>query len=404
MPAIKYGTNEIRTTFNEGGQNYVELTEAEISQGFVPLTPVDAEPCNFIQNRADADINFLKRQCGAEWRSDTDYVVNNTVISPLYGFYRCVISNTGVNPDTDTGGRWVFVQTPVPDASETVKGILKISTSAIALAGTDNTTAISPKKLKVVLDGQTPTNAINLETTDLNTLSSESDAGIYFQGTNANTTGKNYPVPYAGSLSVSISSGVTQKYTVYSVGGASFSGKIYTRGFSISGIWSSWRDISGGTDIINPVGSLMQFPTNNIPDGYLVTDFSAVSRVGFSALFAVIGTTFGAGDGSTTFNLPPFDNDGAFLRGSGGNAAALGVLQGDAIRNITGKVQGRGLFTTSTASASGALAIDSYTNNDSAPGSIVITNNAFRLDASLQVPTAPENRPLNYSIKICIKF
>ena len=403
MPAIKYGTNEIRTTFNEGGQNYVELTEAEISQGFVPLTPVDAEPCNFIQNRADADINFLKRQCGAEWRSDTDYVVNNTVISPLYGFYRCVISNTGVNPDTDTGGRWVFVQTPVPDASETVKGILKISTSAIALAGTDNTTAISPKKLKVVLDGQTPTNAINLETTDLNTLSSESDAGIYFQGTNANTTGKNYPVPYAGSLSVSISSGVTQKYTVYSIVGASFSGKIYTRGFSTSGIWSAWRDISGGTDTLNPVGSILIVASNNVPAGYFLTTGTAISRTTYSALFAQIGTDYGAGDGSTTFNLPRFNNDGAFLRGSGVNAAALGVLQGDAIRNITGRVQARGLFG-STASASGALAIDSYTNNDSQPGSGVITINAFRLDASLQVPTAVENRPLNYSIKICIKF
>jgi hypothetical protein len=195
MPAIKYGTNEIRTTFNEGGQNYVELTEAEISQGFVPLTPVDAEPCNFIQNRADADINFLKRQCGAEWRSDTDYVVNNTVISPLDGFYRCAIANAGVDPDTDTGGRWVLAQTPVPDASETVKGILKISTSAIALAGTDNTTAISPEKLKVVLDGQTPSNAIDLGDVDLYDFTLQSQAGFYSQQSSLfGTVSNNYPV------------------------------------------------------------------------------------------------------------------------------------------------------------------------------------------------------------------
>lgn len=52
-----------------------------------------------------------------------------------------------------------------------------------------------------------------------------------------------------------------------------------------------------------PVGTLMMYAAETAPDGYLLADGSAVSRVTYSDLFAVIGTTFGAGDGST-FNLP----------------------------------------------------------------------------------------------------
>lgn len=51
-------------------------------------------------------------------------------------------------------------------------------------------------------------------------------------------------------------------------------------------------------------GSGMLWYTNAAPSGYLMCDGSAVSRSTYSALFAVIGIVFGAGDGSTTFNLP----------------------------------------------------------------------------------------------------
>jgi len=51
-------------------------------------------------------------------------------------------------------------------------------------------------------------------------------------------------------------------------------------------------------------GSIIIWPTSSAPSGYLKCDGSAVSRSTYSALYAVIGTTFGVGDGSTTFNLP----------------------------------------------------------------------------------------------------
>ena len=52
------------------------------------------------------------------------------------------------------------------------------------------------------------------------------------------------------------------------------------------------------------VGSIIPYGGSTAPSGYLLCDGSAVSRTTYSALFTVIGTTYGEGDGNTTFNLP----------------------------------------------------------------------------------------------------
>lgn len=54
----------------------------------------------------------------------------------------------------------------------------------------------------------------------------------------------------------------------------------------------------------SPVGHLVMWPTTTAPTKFLLCAGQAISRTTYSALFAVIGTQFGAGDGSTTFNLP----------------------------------------------------------------------------------------------------
>lgn len=56
----------------------------------------------------------------------------------------------------------------------------------------------------------------------------------------------------------------------------------------------------GGT----PPGTVTAFAGSTAPEGWLLCDGSAVSRTAYAALFAVIGTTYGAGNGSTTFTLP----------------------------------------------------------------------------------------------------
>lgn len=55
---------------------------------------------------------------------------------------------------------------------------------------------------------------------------------------------------------------------------------------------------------IMPAGVIVPFAGTTVPAGYLLCDGSAVSRTTYAALFAAIGTTYGPGDGNTTFNLP----------------------------------------------------------------------------------------------------
>lgn len=76
------------------------------------------------------------------------------------------------------------------------------------------------------------------------------------------------------------------------------------------------------TDNLAPPGVVLPFAGSAAPAGWLLCDGSAVSRTTYALLFAAIGTTFGVGDGSTTFNLP--DGRGRVMAGRdnmGGTAA-----------------------------------------------------------------------------------
>lgn len=79
----------------------------------------------------------------------------------------------------------------------------------------------------------------------------------------------------------------------------------------------SGLSLSGGTLTATATsvltGEIKLWATNTAPSGYLECNGAAVSRTTYAALFAVIGTTFGSGDGSTTFNLP--QTRGEFVRG-----------------------------------------------------------------------------------------
>lgn len=67
----------------------------------------------------------------------------------------------------------------------------------------------------------------------------------------------------------------------------------------------SLQRIAGGTLYADaPIGTISSFGGASVPSGYLLCDGQAVSRTTYAELFAVIGTAFGTGDGSTSFNLP----------------------------------------------------------------------------------------------------
>lgn len=90
-----------------------------------------------------------------------------------------------------------------------------------------------------------------------------------------------------------------------------------------------------------PAGVIIPFAGTSVPSGYLLCNGAAVSRTTYASLFAAIGTLYGAGDGSTTFNLP--DARDRVLQGAS-STYAVGTSIAAGLPNITGSVYGVPLF------------------------------------------------------------
>jgi microcystin-dependent protein len=109
-----------------------------------------------------------------------------------------------------------------------------------------------------------------------------------------------------------------------------------------------------------PTGTVVAFAASSPPSGWLVCNGAAVSRTTYAALFGVLGTTYGAGDGSTTFNLP--DLRGEFVRG-------LDLGRGVDSGRVLGSAQAsQNLAHTHTASTASAGAHSHTTGEAVAPG------------------------------------
>ena len=108
-------------------------------------------------------------------------------------------------------------------------------------------------------------------------------------------------------------------------------GQVY-EGFIYDSVVGSWESTSTTTPLGTrlsaiesrvPSGTLHQWPTATAPNGYLLCQGQAISRSQFANLFAAIGTLYGAGDGSTTFNLPDLQGRVPVGRSSSGTFATL---------------------------------------------------------------------------------
>lgn len=161
------------------------------------------------------------------------------------------------------------------------------------------------------------------------------------------------------------------------------------------------------------VGFCLPYYGEAAPPGTLACDGLEISREAYKELFAVLGTKAGAGDGSTTFNLPDFR--GQFVRGIGGNAAALGVQQEDAIRDIYGSflirssdIGSLGSTFISVPDSGGVFSFETAYGNGSTASLYTQTRymgaQKMNFDAGSVVPTAAENRPVNVALLWCIIY
>ena len=173
-------------------------------------------------------------------------------------------------------------------------------------------------------------------------------------------------------------------------------------------------------DVAAPAGAVQFFAQNTAPTGWLKANGAAISRTTYADLFAAIGTTFGAGDGSTTFGLP--DMRGEFPRGwddgrGVDSGRAFGSAQLDQMQRITGTFLNRSNNVSSQSvfiNSSGAITIGGVPGTG---GSATLQNStttssnesntfdsANSPDARTSTTTSGETRARNIALLACIKF
>ncbi len=141
-------------------------------------------------------------------------------------------------------------------------------------------------------------------------------------------------------------------------------------------------------------GTVAHFAASSAPDGWIKANGAAVSRSAYGQLFTAIGTTYGAGDGSTTFNVP--DLRGEFVRGMDDGR---GVDSGRSI----GSSQGHAYQTHNH----GIVVKTGYYNDNAgtyAPTGTYPSRNTMGTWTSDNAGGGNETRPRNVAMLACIKY
>ena len=110
------------------------------------------------------------------------------------------------------------------------------------------------------------------------------------------------------------------------------------------------------SEALAPVGSILAYAGSSAPTGWLLCQGQAVSRSTYAALYAAIGTVYGTGDGSTTFNLPDLQGRTVIGSGSGSGLTArtLAAKIGEETHTLTiAEIPAHGGHTTDSYAASG---------------------------------------------------
>ena len=205
--------------------------------------------------------------------------------------------------------------------------------------------------------------------------------------------------------------------TIYDDGGARFSGIVTATNVSVgSSVTAATFHGSGAslTGIVAlPAGMIAPFAMETPPTGWLECNGAAISRSTYATLFAAIGTVHGAGDGSSTFNLP--DLRASFVRGFDNSRGidtgrAFGSFQDQGLPAMKGDIaDAHGNSRTQTNAVSGFTNVFEGVGTSSWRTSIEAVSGNYaevRFDSTRIIPDAssgglrPKNLALMYMIKI----
>jgi microcystin-dependent protein len=338
----------------ESGRIYVYYIDADSSQWVVasPLEPAIAG--NVVSSTtAPASSESIE---GDLWY--------NTTTGELYVFTSSVwvvtqnavsgVTTVTAGTNTSVTGTAADPVVNVPNATTSVAGAIQIADQSTVNAGSSTTTAITPSGLASGISNYLPD-------------ATETSKGV---------------MEIATSTEVATGTDNTRAITP-----AGFAGAINSLGIS------------------NPTGSIITFAGSTAPAGYLECDGSAVDRTTYATLFGVIGETFGAGDTTTTFNVP--DLRGEFIRGWDDgrgidSGRAFASTQNSQNLAHSHNVTDPGHQHTATLSDDTAAATVGASTVGGAPSAATTDNTTTNI--TIDNAGGSEARPRNIALLYCIKF
>ncbi|MEP7454309.1 tail fiber protein [Phyllobacterium sp. SB3] len=243
---------------------------------------------------ADADVNWVEGQLPS--------TVNNSARQMMTRIKELLNDLSGVNSSTGSAGAYSL---SASSSFETLTDGLIVAFKAHVAntaAATINVNLIGSKSLRRL----SPTGDIPLVAGDICV------GGIYalvYSSTAAGGSGGWIVSGFNRASAADLTGTISDTVHGERAGGALHANATT----SVAGFMSSADKTKLDSGGVNPPGTIILFAANTVPSGYLKCNGAAISRATYAALFSAISTTHGAGDGSTTFNVP--DLRGEFVRG-----------------------------------------------------------------------------------------
>ena len=314
---------------------------------------IPRDATNGILNEITASIGEIQLNGLAIWAASAAPYPIHSMVRHNNTNWRSTVANNSAQPGVAPLANWIDTTAQIAQATESVAGIAKIATSALALAGTDNATIMTPAKTKAVIVqaapgaatesvagivmlsnalngsdqdkaatenavGQKLTSSIGLGSTNLNTLSTRSDVGVYFQSLTAGaTTALNYPVLMAGTLLVTPSAiAVQQEYTTRS-------GQKFVRGQDTTTLWGDWRRVDSDKATESFAG-VMEIATQALTNAG-TNDYTAITPKKLLAWFVGMQNTAGAWASTTVRGFISLATDTLISQGTDDTTAVTPV-------------------------------------------------------------------------------